>query len=365
MSDMADYLHDRVMEALAAAGIVVAVLKWRCSRKTKIDTQSSRMREQLRHRRRGSRKIHASSGIPSLQQLTKDLDLDAKREALAERLYESGLEQYNRRVNNRDGDLVKARCDVAKLRSQLSPGEVPKADAIGISLAIADRDERRKTAQVDYNALSPQAQIYAQNRRREHVVQQTIARDMETETQRTDYTRVKARIALGPVPLDSISTELPIPWQEIRTLGRDIERPKPTNKPPKQKRVHLMVFSNDEGMLEDKRAQRDGDWIDSDKCDMLIPYQTPIPQYRWLDSNKPPVLTGEAVVVCHEQTSEWETEFWRQGGRLDQTYLRARDGRDPSEMRKAYRRRQIKRAIWALDGLMAIALIVGVVMYLS
>ena len=279
---------DLVMLVLTGALFIIAVLSWLLPRSAKASAESQRVRQWSWRTRKLPRKIHAINGIPSLEQLTDDLDLDPKRAGVAERLYDSGLEQYNRPVNNRDGDLAKWRHEMADLAAVLSPCEVSKAEEIWAALATAANDEARRTALAEYNLLLPRQQMYAQNKRHEDEVENTIARDREVRISSTDYTAVKSYIATGPVRLDSIMSELPIPWQSLRSLRLEAQRLKPTDRPPKPEFVHLMVFTADRGLLEDKRAVKDGNWIDSAKHDMLVPYQKRIPLYRWRDSGKPP-----------------------------------------------------------------------------
>ena len=356
---------DLAMLVLTGALFVIALLSWLLPRSAKESAESQRARQRSWSPRKLPYSIHAFNGIPSLEQLIDDLDLDPKAVGLAERLYESGLEQYNRPVNNRHGDLAKWRREMAELSTILSPYEVSKAEEIGVALATTDNSEARRTAQMEYNALSPRQQMYAQDERHALEAENTITMDKKRGIQPTDYTAVKSYIATGPVPLDSFVSELPIPWQSIRSLGTEVHRPKPTGKPPKPEFVHLVVFTADRSPLEDSRAVRDGDWIDSAKHDMLVPYQKPIPLYQWLDSDGSPVQVGQRVVIDRDPGPEWETEFWRRGGRLDQIFLRASAGRDPDQQRKAYQRRQIRRIVLALDGAMVIAFLAYLMIHLS
>ena len=64
----------------------------------------------------------------------------------------------------------------------------------------------------------------------------------------------------------------------------------------------------EQGLLEDKRAERDGDWIISKKHNMMVPYQDPIPQYALLEEGMSPVLKGMVVVINQDPSSEWETD---------------------------------------------------------
>ena len=362
VTNMLDWtLYQGLIAALAVAGVSVALIAWRWPRTRKDDLATGMPSPVLYSAGTDYPVIHATNGVPTLQQLIKGIDIDAKQRGVAERLYEAGLEQFNRYVNNRDGVIEESRSEMASLTDSLSEPDLPLAEAVGIELASSTNQEERAAARVEFDGLGPQAQTYAQHKRRELEAQRTIARDLEKNVPRTDYTSVKARIASGNVSLDSITSELPISWQSIRTLTNKVERPKITEKQPPRKFLHVIFHTRDQGILEDKRAERDGDWIISDRHDMMVPYQKPTRLFKFVQHGKPPVQTGEVIFVDRDPSSEWETEFWRQGGRLDQVYLRARAGRSPEQLRSAYRRRQIKRAGWMVASLMLIVDIILVI----
>ena len=88
---------------------------------------------------------------------------------------------------------------------------------------------------------------------------------------------------------------------------------------------------------------------------MLVPYQDPITRYVMLTEGMPPVPKHRLILVNQDPTSEWETEFWRKGGRIDQVYLRSRRGESPEQLRSAYRRQQINRLGWILGSLLLVA----------
>ena len=292
--------------------------------------------------------------------------MEPKVAGVAQILYEVGLAQYKRPVNNRDGTIQDSRREMGKLRSCLKTSEAESAKRIGDLLATSgDNVEQRRIAQTEYDQLPPLAQTYAQHKRREHETQRTIARDLEKGVPRTDYTDLRRRISSGTMSLGSILAELPIPWQGLPTLGSSVEKPLPSSKPPRKEFIHVIFVTKERGELEDKRAERDGEWIISNRHDMMVPYHEPAVLLEYADSLRAPVPVGKAVIFSSNPTSEWETEFWRQGGRLDQTYLRARAGKDPEELRNAYRRLQIKRALWAVAGAMIVSdMIIVAVKYL-
>ena len=240
------------------------------------------------------------------------------------------------------------------LSNILVRSEICLAESIGLFLVANEDCEQKAEVQQRYNHLSPQAQIYALHKRNEIEALRRVARDLETNTPRMDYTCVKAGIASGNVSLDSLLSELPIFWQRIRTLNERVDGPRFRGRPPKRELLHVLFMMREQGLLEDKRAERDGDWIISKKHNMMVPYQDPIPQYALLEEGMSPVLKGMVVVINQDPSSEWETEFWRKGGRIDQLYLRSRRGESPEQLRSAYKRRLIRRTGWAFAGLMII-----------
>ena len=309
--------------------------------------------------------IHATSGVPILQQLVAGMVLDAKKMGTAEILYAAGLAQFNHYVNNRDGALEESRREMESLSNYLSPSEVSLAEGVGHSLAEATGEEQRAAAEARYDLLSPQAQSYARHKEKEIDAQRRIARDLAKNVPRTDFTSVKARIASGDVRLDSILSELPIYWQHLRTLNDKVERQRVAGRPPKREFLHVIFMTREWGPLEDKCAERDGDWIVSDKHNMIAPYQDPVPRCVFLEEGKPPVQKGELVIINQDPSSEWDTEFWRKDGRLDQVYLRARSGTTPEQLRRAHRRRQINRTGWILGSLMlAVDIVLVILRYL-
>ena len=302
--------------------------------------------------------LRSTSGTPTFQQLVDGLSLKPKPRGLAEKLYETGLEQFNHPVNNRDGTIIEARQQIADMSTELIHEERTAAEQIGITLARAKGKAEKTNAELQYNALQPNAKTLAQHKRREVEAQTTITRDLECNVQRTDYTAVKRRIASGAVDLTSIMAELPISWQSIRTLNEKVDRPKCNGKPHRQEWFHVEFHMVDGRVLEDKRAEKDGEWISSHKQGFLVPCPPPTRILEFNDRGKA-VPTGKSVlIVDQDPSSEWETEFWRQGGYMDQTYLRARAGTLPYQLRRAHRQRQIRKLQWCLTGAGIVALII-------
>ena len=345
-------LHEWLVVALPVAALAVALLVWRLPKPSKNEITREPRRFEL-YPSKEFPEIHATNGVPALQQLTDDLELDARRLGVAERLYAAGLAQFNHYVNSRERVIEESRAQMTNLANFLNQSEIALAESVGISLATDNHPGRKAEVQAQYSEMSPQAQIYAQHKRSEIDALRRIARDLEKNVPRTDYTSVKARIASGNVKLSSVMSELPISWQDIRTLNDKFERPKITGKPPKREFLHVTFIMRQKGLLEDKRAEKDGDWIISDKHDMMVPYQDPVPRFELKEWGEHPVQKGEIVIINQDPTSEWDTEFWRQGGRLDQVYLRAKSGMAPDQLWSAYRRRLIRKAAWIFAGVMA------------
>ena len=346
-----------VMTILGTATLVVAVLAW-CRPKRNangIDTAKLVSMFKASSDPHGST-VHAVSGAPTLQQLTVGMELSAKDRGLAQVLYDIGSEQFKHYVNNRDSVIAEARRQMDCLHARISQSDIPSEKDIGISLATADGDELQST-KASYDALEPSCKAYAQHIRREYEADQSIARDLQNDVPRTDYTSVRSRIASGDVSLESVASALPVPWQEIMNINDKIQPITPAVKPPKREFVNL-VMSTDKGVLRDKRAERDGKWVISKKLNVLVPYQEPVPLYQHRHHHRPHICVDKVMVVNRNHNSEWDTEFWRQGGYLDQTYLRYKSGTHPEQLRRSYRWRQAQKVSWTLVGVLVVVNIV-------
>ena len=218
--------------------ILIAILAWRMPKRPREDLISNQRRRMV-YPGKEFPTIQATNGIPTLDQLAEGIEMGPKAAGLARRLYATGLEQFNHYINNRDGVIEDARREMSSLRNSLSPPEITVAESIGISLATSGDSEQTQAANSKYAELTPQGQIYAQQKRLEHDALQRIARDLEMDVPRTDYTSVKALIASGAVPLSSITSELPISWQAIRELGDKVATFEETGKPPKREFLHV------------------------------------------------------------------------------------------------------------------------------
>ena len=212
--------------------------------------------------------IHAVNGVPSLQQLTEGIEMDARSRQCAELLYDIGRKQFDHYVNNRDEFIQQKRNEMAEIESRLTQSEVLLAEEIGKSLAAANSDGLKEIQQ-QYKELSAEGQIYAQCKRRETMALQSIADDLKHNVPRTDYTSVKARITSGQETLSSLLGELPITWRRIPTIDRPVEFGEPQVRPPKLQYVKA-EFLMEDTILTDLRAERDGDWVVSKKHNMVV-----------------------------------------------------------------------------------------------
>ena len=344
---------------LMAIALVVAVLAWRFPKRPGPEAGAGTS-PYVVYGRPEPPLIHAARGVPTLQQLAEGMELSPKAMGVAERLYEGGLSQFKHYVNNRDGVVEDARRNMAELSKILSQSEISLAEEIGLALARKSNVGERQSAKERSRSLTPDSRKYAEYKRMEHDAQLRITRDLEKGVPRTDYTSVKARIAEGSATLSSIVSELPIQWQAIRTLNDRITRPRePIRKPRKREFLHVMFLTSDQRVLEYKKAERDGNWIFSHKHDLLVPYQEPARVLEFRHSNRPPVPVGEMVVIDQDPGSEWETELWRQGGFLDQAFLRARSGTSPEQLRRSYQLRQVRILGWCVIGALILANVVA------
>ena len=342
---------------IAFVSLAIALLAWRRPRYPKIDIRLEVSRFEA-YRVNAFPTIHSTNGIPTLPQLIEGLDLDAKELGRAGRLYDIGFEQFNHYVNNRDGVIEESRVQMARLASDLGEREIRLSERIGLSLAADGDCEQKEAVRLQYEDLSPQGRLYAQHKRREAMATTRMARDLEKDVPRTDYTTVRSLIASGSVKLDSILSELPVSWQDIRNLQLKPYKPSVVRRPPRREFLHVQVMTRSRELLEDTRAERDGDWIISKRHGFLVPYQNPIPKYALTLEGAPPIRTGEIVVITHDQGSEWDTKFWRKGGRIDQVYLRAKNGMAPEQLERAYRKWVANRVAWSANGVLFVLLVV-------
>ena len=357
MSEITDY--NLIMIMGIVIGLIIQVLNWRFPKRSGPEAGAGTSRYVV-YGRPEPPTIHATSGVPTLQQLVEGMDLSPKAMGIAELLHEGGLSQFNHYINNRDGVIEDARRNMAELSDSLSQSEISIAEEIGLALARVSGSVERQSAKERSRSLALDGRNYAQYKCKEHDAQLRITRDLEKGVPRTDYTSVKARIAEGSATLSSIVSELPIQWQAIRTLNDRIARPpEPIRKPRKREFLHVMFLTSDQGVLEDKKAERDGNWIVSHKHDMLVPYQEPTRVLEFRHSNRRPLPVGEMVVIDQDPGPEWETELWRQGGFLDRAFLRARAGTSPEQLRRSYQLRQVRILVWGVIGALILANVVA------
>ena len=302
--------------------------------------------------------IHATSGVPTFEQLTKDIEIEPKDGLRARVHYELGLEQFKHYVNNRDGVIEEARYAMASLSEQMDHSEITVAERIGIALAGSDVDDDSEV-EIQFDSLQPQTQIYALHKKREQVALQSIVRDLRRNVSRTDYTSVKSIIESGEMALAAIMSELPLPWQDLRTINHAYRSDPRVTKPPRREFIDTMFLMPEGKILVDRRAERDGKWLVSGKHELAVPYEALVPVIRIRHPGDSGVPTGRYVAMVNKDLgTEWVTEIWRRGGYRDQKYVLARDGMLPKQIRAAYRRRQIRRTLWGALLLLAIVDIV-------
>lgn len=276
----------------------------------------------------------------SLEFLAKDIPLPEKRhKQLCYALYDSGRAQFEVAINNRNGIIEKAQREMAELGSSLSDEELAAAKKLGIAKARSPEAEIVKVAW-DLGNLLAKAQLYAEHKTIKEKTLLSLARDMGKGIPITDYTEVKKRLAEG-ASLAQVIDDLPIPWQKIR----EIPWPMPYShaKPTKPDYISVIKIT-EEGVSEDNKAERDGEWVVSDKLDIVYPLLDMVPHYKFINPTGPPVLAGKSLVITRDAPPEWETKLWGKGGYLDQVFLRAAKGEDP----KTLRRKQLNSRIqWA------------------
>ena len=249
-----------VAAVIAFCALIVAVVAWLWPRGTKLP-EGMRVIRLLTDVVHGMMppgnteppNIHATNGVPSLDQLLEGINLDPNGRRVAQSLYDLGLEQFNHYLNNLDGIVSKAQSAMSALKEELTDIELSLAEEVGIGLASAQKEERLKAVS-KYDNSDPNVQIYAMHRRSEYRVRLIIANALRSNVPRTDFTAVKKQIASGEVSLPAIVSELPCAWQGITTMGQQIAYPEPDGKPPKPEYVHALFMTSDESILEDKRA---------------------------------------------------------------------------------------------------------------
>lgn len=280
----------------------------------------------------------------SLEFLTQDIPLPTKRhKRLCYALYESGRAQFDAEPNNRMGIIEQAQRKMAMLGQNISSAERDAAESLGTTRARLPKEETGRVTG-DIGNLSAEAQLYAWHKTIEVEALLSLARDLAKKIPITDYTEVKRRITEG-ASLAQVIDDLPIPWQKIR----DIPWPMPESRAKPTKPVYVPVtLVTVDGVFDDDKAERDGEWIVSNKLGIVYPYLDMVPHYEFRNLNRPPVLSGKRLVIDREAPPEWDTKFWRKGGYLDQVFLRAARGEDPSTLRRKQFYSRINRIYWGL-----------------
>ena len=277
----------------------------------------------------------------SLEFLAKGIPLPKERhKQLCHDLYDIGRAQFDAEINNRSGIIEEAQREMAELGASLSDEELAAAKELGIAKARSTEEEILKVAEALGN-LSAKAQLYAEHKTIKEKTLLSLARDMGKEIPITDYTAVKKRIAEG-ASLAQVIDDLPLPWQKIREIPWPMleSRVRPTK--PAYIPVTLVT---EYGVSEDDKAERDGEWVVSDKLGIVYPLLDLVPHYKFINLTGPPVLVGKRLVITRDAPPEWETKFWGKGGYLDQVFLRASRGEDPKTLRRKQLNSRIQRTV--------------------
>ena len=293
--------------------------------------------------------IQSTGGVPTLEQLTQDIEIAPEYRWMLHDLYEIGLTQFNHEINNRDGILAESRKAMDELKVQLCSSEIERAEKVGIALSATNEDKQQQ-AKSQYNNLDPLSQIYAQHKKYELATLKTIARDLEKKVPRTDFTSVKSRIKSGETSLHAIMGELPIQWQDIRRIN-ECESPKPPAIKPKPRKFMRVEFIGSDGLHQiDKRVEIHGNWIESRKYGYIAPCEAMHPILSWEGRTTSTSNPEYGLFINQAIGSEWMTELWRKGGFRDERYSQYRDGTSPDQLHRAYRNKQVSKILWIIIG---------------
>lgn len=281
----------------------------------------------------------------SLEFLTEGISLPTRRhKQLCYALYEAGRAQFDAKPNNRRGIIEQAQREMATLGQNISSAELDAAESLGAARAWLLKEENGEVTG-DIGNLSAKAQLYARYKTIEIENLLSLERDLSKKIPITDYTEVKKRIAEG-TSLAQVRDDLPIPWQKIR----DIPWPMPESRAKPTKPVYVPVtLVTVDGVSEDDKAERDGEWIVSYKLGIVHPYSDMVPHYKFRNFNSPPVLSGKRLVITGDAPPEWDTKFWSKGGYLDQVFLRTARGEDPWTLRRKQLRSRIQMTAMAIS----------------
>ena len=328
---------------LLVAGINL-ILNWRRDRRESELHCLARV-SQIAEAGRGA--VHSQEDpVTQLDLLTTGMRLYSRQErSLCKRLYEIGKRQFDHRVNNRNYILQDARQKMAEIRRSENMEDIREAELLGIQLARMD-DENSDEIGRRLEMLPASTRMYAMYKKIEEETALSIARDLEKGIPVTDYTEVKERMAAG-ASLPKVFEDLPIPWQKIREIPWP-ERHRKT-KPQSPIYIPTTIHHADLGLLHDKKAELDGEWLISHKYDIVYPYLGPTSVYKFIGDPPHLAKVGEKYVIASDYPPEWETKLWRRGGYLDEVFERATRGEDPFSLRRRRLRRQRTLAIWGFE----------------
>ena len=342
-----DHISEIILIALTIAMVVMGWVQIRLMRRVNNPRDAIRILE-LNATTEVSN-IQSTGGVPTLEQLTQDIEIAPEDRRRVRHLYEMGLVQFNHKINNRDGILSESRKAMDELKTQLCGSQIGRAEKVGIALSATSEDERQQ-GRAQYDNLDPLSQIYAQHKKDEWLTLKTIARDLEKKVPRTDFTSVKSRIKSGRTSLYTIMGELPIQWQDIRTINEWVSMKPPAIKPKPRKFMRVVFTSSDGSRQTDRRVEIHGNWIESQKYGYMAPLEDIYPIWSF---RGPTTFMSEpeyGLSIEQPPSSDYETEFWRQGGFRDRRYCQYRDRRSPDQLHRAYRNRQALRILWAVNG---------------
>lgn len=326
------------------AQIISLLLNWRRDRR---ETELHQLAKVFQNTAAAREMEHNPENIVTqLDFLTCGMHFTSRRErGLCKGLYEIGKKQFDHRVNNRDGILQDARHRMAEIRSSENIEDIREAEFLGTQLAKTDdgnSDEIRHRLEM----LPPSARMYAMHKKIEEETTLSIAGDLEKGIPITDYTQVKDRMAAG-ASLSEVIEDLPAPWQKIREIPWP--EPRRTTKPRNPIYMPTTILHAELGLLYDKNAELDGEWLISHKHDIVYPYLGPTAIYECRGDPPHLVKVGEEYVIASDYPPEWETKLWRRGGYLDEVFERATRGDDPFSSQRRRLRRQRTMTVWGIN----------------
>ena len=340
-----DWITDALGAGTFLTGVGNLIFAWRRDRGERNLEELRRIANNATVETHGA--FQADTAVTQLDFLISGMWFRSKREArLCKSLYDIGKKQFDHSVNNRSGAIRGARQSMADLRKIMAADDIRGAETLGIELARADSS---KLAEVERRLEETPAntRLYAMHKKTEEETTLSIARDLEKGIPVTDYTEVKDLMAAGASSLSEVFGELPIPWQKIREIPWPGSESIATARKPIY--IPTSIHHAKLGLLYDKKAEPDGDWIVSHKYGVVYPYLGPTSVYEF--RGEPPhfvKVREEYVITSDDYPPEWDTKLWGKGGYLDEALERAARGEDPPTLRHRRLRRRIRLAFGSL-----------------